>query len=156
MATGALRTYNLAQVQILVGGLPMEGFGESDAISFEMNADLYESAVGADGEVTRSATNDRSGTITLTLMSTSPANDKLNVFLQRSKGSAVNDTFEVFVKDLNSADTFIASDAYIQKEPVSSYGRNAAEREWTLYAANVTTFFGGALPGGLAIGGALT
>ena len=110
---------------------------------------MFESAVGADGEVTRSATNDRSGVITLTLMSTSKANDWLNTWLHRSKTVELTlgagDKFEIYVKDLNSLDTLIAADAYIQKEPASTYGRNAAEREWTIYAANVSTVFGGSL-----------
>jgi hypothetical protein len=149
MARGALKTYNLAMVKILLGGVPMDGFGESDALSFEANSDLFESAVGADGEVTRSATNDRSGVITLTLMSTSKANDWLNTWLSKSKTVELTlgagDKFEIYVKDLNSLDTLIAADAYIQKEPTSTYGRNAAEREWTIYAANVSTIFGGSL-----------
>jgi len=147
MAIGASKTYNLAQVQIAINGVPIEGFGESDAITFEPNSDLYESAVGADGEVTRSATNDRSGTITITLMSTSVSNATMTFYLTASKASGGgllgNDKFQIYVKDLNSGDFFLANNAYIQKEPNSTYGRNAAEREWTIYAANVTTGFTG-------------
>ena len=145
MAVGASKTYNLAQVSISINGVPIEGFGESDAISFEPNSDLYESAVGADGEVTRSATNDRSGTITITLMSTSLSNLKFSGFMALSKALGAADKFIISVNDTNSGDFFLATNAYIQKEPNSTYARNASEREWTLYAANVTTAFTGNL-----------
>lgn len=145
MATGALKTYNLAQVLITVNGLPLEGFGESDAVTFAPNSPIYESAVGADGEVTRSATNDRSGTLTFTLMSTSLSNDLFSTFMILSKTVGVGDTFPIYIKDLNSNDTLIASKCYIQDEAEMSFGRDASEREWTIYAANVSTIHGGAL-----------
>ena len=145
MAVGASKTYYLARVAIAINGTPIEGFGESDAISFEPNSDIYESAVGADGEVTRSATNDRSGTITITLMSTSLSNLKFSGFMALSKALGAADKFIISVNDTNSGDFFLATNAYIQKEPNSTYARNASEREWTLYAANVTTAFTGNL-----------
>lgn len=143
MAAGALKTYNLAQVLITIGGLPFEGFGESDAVTFAPNSSVYESAVGADGEVTRSATNDRSGTLTFTLMSTSSSNDVFSAFLLLSKTVGIGDTFPVYIKDLNSKDTLIASKCYIQDEAEMAFGRAATEREWTIYAANVSTIHGG-------------
>ena len=144
MATGALKTYNLAQVLITVDGLPLEGFGESDAVTFAPNASIYESSVGADGEVTRSASNDRSGTLTFTLMSTSLSNDIFSEFLTLSKTTGTGDTFPVYIKDLNSNDQLIAAKCYIQDESEMAFGRDASEREWTIYAANVSTVHGGA------------
>lgn len=145
MAIGSARTYNLAQVIITVGGLPLEGFGADDAVTFEPNSDLWENTIGADGEVTRSATNDRSGTLTFTLMSTSRSLDILNTFLQLTKTVGVGDTFPVYIKDLNSGDQLFAEQCWIQREADMSFGKTASEREWTIYAARVTTTHGGAL-----------
>lgn len=145
MATGAARTYNLAQTIITIGGLPVEGFGADDAFSFEPNSPIYETTVGADGEVTRSATNDRSGTITITLMETSPSLAILNTYLQLSKTTAIGDIFPVYMRDLNSGDEIIAQQCWIEEEPAMSKGKGAGEREWILRAAKVTVKHGGAI-----------
>jgi hypothetical protein len=145
MSLGAARSYNLAQVVITIGGLPLEGFGADDAVSFEPTSDLYENKVGADGEVTRSLNNDRSGTLTFTLMGTSLSNDIFNTFLQLTKAVGIGDIFPIFIKDLRSGDTLVAEQCWLNREADMSFGRVASEREWSCFAAKVTTSHGGAL-----------
>jgi hypothetical protein len=145
MATGQARTYNLANVVITVGGIVIEGFGESDAVSYEPNSPIWETTVGADGEVTRSATNDRSGNLTFTIMSTSGSLKVFSAFMAVSKQVAVGDIFPVFIKDLGSGDQLIAEQCWIEEEASMEFGKAAAEREWTVKAAKVSTMQGGAL-----------
>ena len=65
-------------------------------------------------------------------------------FLTLSKTTGTGDTFPVYIKDLNSNDQLIAAKCYIQDESEMAFGRDASEREWTIYAANVSTVHGGA------------
>ena len=142
---GAAKTYNLAQSIFTIAGIPLKGFGADDALVFTPAEDVWTEEVGADGEVTRSATNNRSGTCAVTLMSTSLSNDLLNGFLQLAKTIGIGDIFPLFVKDLNSGDTIIAAQCWIKTEPPMTFGKAASTREWMIYVADATTIHGGAL-----------
>jgi len=145
MPAGASKTYNLAQCVFTINGVPLEGFGSDDAVVIAPNDDLWTTQTGADGEETRSATNTRSGQATITLMSTSNTNDLLNTFLQLIKSIAIGDRFVMFIRDLNSGDQVIAEQAYIQREPDMSFGKEASTREWTIYLPKYTSTHGGAI-----------
>lgn len=145
MPAGASRTYNLAQCVFNINGVPLEGFGDGDAVTVAPNDDLWSDQVGADGEVTRSRTNDLSGTMTVTLMSTSLSNDVLNQFLQLILAGAPGDKFSVFIKDLNSGDQVVAAQAYLMRDPDMAFGKEASTREWTIKLPRYQRTHGGAL-----------
>lgn len=137
MAQGDTRTYRLANVLISIDGLPLSGFGESDAITFTPRSDLFESVTGADGEVTRSASNDLSQDIALVLMQTSPALALLEARLALIRVGAPGDIFTIYVNDIEGRETVLAQQTWIQRAPDLAFGKAAAEREWALMSPNV-------------------
>lgn len=145
MATGQARTYNLKQTVITVGGLPVEGFSEDDAVTFTPDAEEYTKSVGADGEVTRSRTNNFAGTFTFMLKQTSRSNDLFNTFLKLTRTVAVGDIFPISIKDLNGGDFIFAEQCWIESMPEIGYGREAGDREWTIATAKASVTLGGAL-----------
>lgn len=145
MAKGALRTWNLAQCIVTVGGLPIEGFSEDDAFNFSPDADTYEKIVGADGEVTRSATNNMSGEMMFSLMQTSSSNNILNTLLKLAETVAVGDVFPIYIKNLNANEVFIAEQCWIGRKPDFGGGRAARTREWRCDVAKASITYGGAV-----------
>jgi len=139
------KTYNLARVIMTVNGVPMSGFGESDAANWEPNSDIWETTVGADGELTRNKTNDDSGKLTFTFSKMSMSNGVLNVFLQLAKNFGIGDTFTIMINDLNGGDKLIAIDCYIEREPDLAFGKAAGEKAWVIKTPSGKTSHGGSL-----------
>lgn len=64
-------TYDFKKVSVIVAGIIITGFMDGESISTEKNEDDVTTHVGAGGDVTFSESSDQTGTITLTLKSTS-------------------------------------------------------------------------------------
>jgi len=143
MSAGSARTFNLAQCQFIVNGLPIEGFGESDAAVWAPDEDLYTKVVGADGEVSRARTNNYSGSLTITLMSTSKSNDVMNALMILTKLISAGDMAAILIQDLGSPDRFFGQKCWLKREPDMSFGRDVTERTWTFDVARGDTTHGG-------------
>lgn len=135
---GQARTYKLSNVLIAINGVPLSGFGETDAITFTPRSDIYESVTGADGEVTRSSTQDASHDIALVLMQTSPALVLIEGFYNLSKAGLPGDIFSIFVQDLVNRERVVCEQTWVQRGPDLAFGKAATEREWALVTSNLT------------------
>lgn len=140
-----MKTWNLKKLIVVIGGVPISGFGENDAITFDHDEDEWEKVVGADGEVTRSRNNNRSGSITITLMQTSDSNDALEAIrlIDETTGAGI---VGVLVKDLTGRTVIGADRAWVRKRPSLEFGKRAGEREWILDCDQVAVFAGGSSP----------
>ena len=145
MARGDLRTWNLNDVVILINGIPIDGWDESDAITIAPAEDLSSKTVGADGEVTRNIYNDRSGEITFTIMQTSRGNDVLNAYLQLSKTVGIGDVFSIYVDNIRSGEKIVAPKCWIKREPDFKAAKSASPNSWVCDAAVINSTRGGAL-----------
>jgi len=127
----ALKTYNLAEVAISINGIEMTGFGENDAITVEYAEQAWQTVVGADGEVTRSRTNNELARATLTLMQTAVANAALQaaVFADKEFGTNI---FAFSLEDLQRSEVLFGSDCYIEQSPTKAFNKAAAERVWVI------------------------
>lgn len=138
-----LYTYDFKQVACILGGQILTGFAEGDdAIKVEYDNEEFGLTVGADGEATRSKSNNRSATVTLKFQKTSPSNDILNGFLQADRLS--NGGIQPFAcKDNNGREVHAAESMWIQKAPPASHGANAGTMEWVLRTSFMVSTFGG-------------
>ena len=137
----SVRTYSPRDLTIIVAGATITGYAESTFCSVERNSDAFTTIVGANGEVTRTASADRSGSITLTLIQTSPSNDVLSA-LQVSDELTLSGKFPVLVKDGFGSSIYEASTAWIQKVATAEYGADMGDREWIIACADLTSFVG--------------
>lgn len=105
------RKYDLRKCNLIVGGIPIDGFGNGGAITFEPNADRYERRAGADGQQVFHAVNDDSWTVNIVLSPRSRAvNLMYNLFVvQEALPTGFVPTPFSFT-DLLSGDTW--NDAY--------------------------------------------
>ena len=143
--SGRFHIYDPNEVSIVVCGIPIEGgFADGTFIEVDQDANDFDDIVGTDGDVTRSKTNDRRGTITITLMQSSESNALLsalsNVDRSKSNGAGVG---PLLIKD-NQGTTFFAGEhSWIQKPPAAAFGKTAGPRAWLVRVADLERFDGG-------------
>lgn len=141
MAT-PLRTYSPDKVSVVVGDRPITGFSEGESISVERDNDTFSDVSGMTGEVARTKSNDKRGTVTLTLMQTSPDNEYLSGLAAEDEATGTK-TFNILVRDQDGQSLHEAETAWIVKPATATYGKEQTDREWTIRCANLGTVIGG-------------
>lgn len=137
-----LKSYNAGDVSVIVGTRALAGLAEGTFVNVSRDEDSFTTQVGADGEVTRSRTNNKKGTIELTTQQASEANDYLSE-LQISDENTGNGIVPVQVIDRSGRTVCSGRQAYIRKPADVGYGRDAGERTWTLDVASLEMFVAG-------------
>lgn len=137
-----VRTYDPKQVKVIVGGVPMSGFADGTFVNVSRSNDSFSKISGADGEVSRAKSNDKSGELTLTLAQTSPSNDVLSGFsnLDEQTGEGI---FPVAVKDLKGRSTYVSAFGWVRKPADAGFGKEIDSREWNIDLADLKMFNGG-------------
>lgn len=134
----ALNKYNPKEVSLIVGGNIIKGYADGEFINVARNEDSYTLQVGADGDATRSKSNNKSGTIIITLRQGSPSNAILAAFNQADE---LNDSGIVtaLVKDNSGQSLHSAETIWVRKPADAPYAREAGDRQWTLETDNLNT-----------------
>lgn len=129
----SVAAYDPAQVGIVVGGSLITGFAPDTFIGIDQNNDSFTLQMGADGDAARSKSNDRSATITLSLLQTSLSNDVLSALHNLDINSPSGDGIGAFQVRDNSGNLLVrAAKCWVRKPPTVEMGREAGVREWTL------------------------
>lgn len=125
-------------------GIPFLGFMDSTFLNAERNEDAFTESVGAQGDVTRVRSRNRTGTVTLTLQAASPTNDLLSAqaILDELTGLGYG---PLLIKDLNGTTLVEAAVAWIKKVPAVEFGTEASGREWVFTCADLVMNIGGAI-----------
>lgn len=137
----ALRTFDPKEVSVIIGEFIIKGFSD-DMISVARDNPAWELIVGADGEGTRVKSNDRSGTITLTLQQSSPSNDDLSTLALADELSNTG-LRPFYMKDSLGTSLFTAITCFVEQIPEASFGKSASDRVWVLKTDNLIGFLGG-------------
>jgi hypothetical protein len=129
-----LRNYDSNEFSVSLGSVTINsGRGAAVFFSLEPLAEDFTTQRGADGEVTRSRSNNRGAIVKLTVMQTSQAHRDLHALraldLAAPNGAGVV-AFQA--RDRLNGLRFEAEKAWIRKAPNEGFGREAAEREWEL------------------------
>jgi len=140
----AVRSYDAKLVTGSFAGVAFSGLADGTFLSIEYNEDIYALLVGADGEATRSRSNNNSGRVTLTLLSTSPTNSALSALFQLDANTAgATGTGPLLIKDQSGSTVIAAEVAWITKIPTVEFGREGTSREWVFETDNLLMFAGG-------------
>ena len=144
-----VRTYDAAQVVLTINGVAISGYADGTFISVEREEQSFTKVVGADGTTSRAKSNNRSGSLTLTILQTSPSNDVLSALLAQDELN--NDAVvPVLIKDNTGKSRLFSATGWVQGMPTVEYGKEISNREWTIDLADIEF----AIAGNSGIGGA--
>jgi hypothetical protein len=138
----SVKTYNPAQVQCIVAGIPISGYADGTFITCGRDNDAFSSGSGSDGEGWRAKSNDRTGTLTLTLLQTSESNDALSALAiaDELSGDGVG---PLMLKDGSGRTLFAAETCWIAKTADVEFAREVTGREWMIKTDALEVFVGG-------------
>ncbi len=137
-----MKTYNPAQVAIIVGGFPLTGFADDSKVTVERAEDSWSMQIGVDGEGTRSKSNNKSGSIKISLNQSSESNQTLSTLLIQDELNG-GGLVPVLVKDASGNSIYTAANAFITKFPSAEFGRESKTREWMIKTDNLVVNEGG-------------
>lgn len=138
----SVKTYNPADVLIIFAGVPIEGFADGTFITVARDNPSWNKNIGSDGEGVRAKSNDKGGTITLTLMQSSVSNDALSALALVDEASG-NGVGPFLMKDNSGRTLCGAETAWIQKPADAEFAREATTREWVFETDLLDMFIGG-------------
>ncbi len=137
----SVQTYDPKEIIVTVGGQIISGFSE-DVVTVTRVEDAVIDEVGADGEVIRILSNDRRGTVTISLLPTSASNLVLSVIANADELGGGN-VVPLLVKDNRGNDLHVGAEAWIVKQPDAIYNKSNQPREWELRVADLRMVVGG-------------
>jgi hypothetical protein len=113
---------------ISLGSHSVTGYSDGTFINIAPHGDGVAKKVGADGEIVRSIDPDRSSTVTLTLLQTSPTVAFCQEMYDRDRDTGEG-LFAVMVKDLKGREIFHAREAWVVNSPEREFAKADTDRE---------------------------
>lgn len=142
-------TYSFLDVQAsLVGptGTCALGYGAAvadEGISIDMAGDKNTMMVGADGEGMHSLHADKSGTITVRLLKTSPTNAILQAMYDaQTLSSTLHGKNVITVTNPASGDITVCRSCAFKRKPSLSYKKDGDVMEWAFDSIKIDTILG--------------
>jgi hypothetical protein len=136
-----LKTYDPGDISIIIGPHIVTGFADDSVVTVEREVDTFTKKVGIDGEVTRTRSRNRSGTITIRLMQSSASNEFLSntIIADEESGASV---LPILVKDANGTSLHKADQGWIKKPANGEFANEAGQREYMIDCAVLNMFNG--------------
>ncbi len=131
-----MKNYSFKQVIVLVGGIPISGFGEGDdVVQIARRTETFDIRVGVDGLGVAQQSADESGTFTLRLLAQADSNTFLGVQFGLM-AAGILPSIPVLVKGagLLAVQFGAALECVIQQPAPNPLGAAAPEREWVIIA----------------------
>ncbi len=130
-------TYDPKKHLIVFDGEIITGFADGTFIKANRNSEKYTPHNSVDGSVTRVKSNDKTGTVSITLTQNSPSNRKLLAAAKSGKIAPLS------VTDLNFDDKvgLDGSEAWVSSEAEFQRGKEVGDNEWKFTVADFDQFF---------------
>ncbi len=146
--------YSFLDVQAAISGpggnFPLSGDRvgiASEGISITATGDKNVMLIGADGAAMHSLVADASGSITLTLMRTSPVNRLLqNLYNFQAKSSASWGRNTITIRDIARGDTVTCQEVAFSKAPDKVFAQEGGTLQWTFHAGKIEAQIGSGTP----------
>ncbi len=132
----AVKTYNPSKVIITFKGKTIQGYADGTFVSVTPSSEWWTKSTGADGEVSRSATNDYTHEVEFTLKQTSSSNDYLSQEAMKDKRLGTGKG-ELQIKDTGGTTIFFWPEAWIRQPADNENAKETSERSWTLDTGQV-------------------
>lgn len=141
----AKRDYDPTQYVMTFAGFEIRGIATGTFLEAERTSDLWTMESGGHGDVVRTKSNDKTGTVTITLLATVASNDDLALQVSIDEETNAGEG-ELFIKDLNGTTVVDCPEAWIRKVPGISRGTDGTPvYVWIIDCAEFNVFTGGML-----------
>ncbi|HBA4362612.1 TPA: DUF3277 family protein [Escherichia coli] len=144
-----MATYSFMDVTASLSGPTGEidlGYGSAsseEGITVAMGGPKNTMTIGADGEVMHSLHADKSGTITVTLLKTSPVNKKLSLaYNAQSQSSATWGNNVIVIRNTASGDISTARSCAFQKQPDFNNAKEGGTVAWVFDCGKIDQLLG--------------
>jgi hypothetical protein len=148
-----MNTYSFLDVQAALegpGGAFALGSGSGNAeegITIEPGGDKNIMTVGADGSVMHSLRADKSGTVTVTLLRTSPVNARLQTLYNfQTTSSRYHGRNTIIIRNAVSGDVITCSEVAFAKALSNPYAVEGGNLAWAFHAGSIDTMLGVGTP----------
>lgn len=138
----AVKTYDPKGVSLIVGGHIVQGYADGSFVKVSRNEDMFSTKIGADGEPSRTKSNNKSGLLEITLLQSSASNDVLSGYALADELSNSGQV-PVMVKDNNGTSIYVSEAGWIKKMPDAELGKELGERTWIIECGALDMFVGG-------------
>jgi len=141
----ATSTYDPSKLTVIVGGVIVTGFSDGDFITAKRDEDLYMKRVGADGHVARARNGNKSGTIEIKLLQSSPAVTELSALVALDNFLFDGDILIPIsiVSPGDGAELVGATQAWLKTPPEMVFGKEVGERSFVFDCADLKMSIGG-------------
>ena len=136
--------YSPDQVMFSFKGINVTGYAKGTFIDCEREEDSFKKQVGSLGDVTRTQSLNRSGKITLTLMTAAPSNDALMAVHAQDQQFRTG-VGPLSIKDLSGNTRCRATEAWIMKSPKVERAEESGTTVWVFECADLSIIAGGAV-----------
>lgn len=144
-----MATYSFQDVSATltgVGGVINFGAGSGDTkegITITMSQPRNSPTIGADGEYMHSLRADKSGTVTVRLLATSPVNAQLQtLYAAQSLSSSAWGNNVIVIQNRGNNEITTARGCAFQKQPDRTYAEDGGYLEWVFDCGKIDTITG--------------
>ena len=139
-------TYDPTKLVVIVGGVIVSGFIDGDFITAKRDEDLYMKRVGADGHVARARNANKSGTIEITLLQSSPAVNELAALVALDNFYFDGDVLipiSILSPGSNS-ELVVSTQSWLKTPPEMVFAKEVSDRKFVFDCGDLKLSLGGA------------
>lgn len=138
-----LASYSPEDITILVGGVyAITGYVDGTFISVSKDVQAFSTRESSDGVVSRSHSNSRLHTLTLSLHSASESNQVLTHLMNLDVATKIA-KFPILVKDKLGQSIMFAPSCWVELPSDMAFSTGIMERDWTIKCSEVVMNSGG-------------
>ena len=129
-------------VILAVGGAPISGYADGTFVEVAFLEAQWATVTGADGLTQRTKSNNYSGTVTVTILSTAASNDVLSALWNVDRYSSAG-AVPLLLKDVSGTTLWASPRAWIEQMPNQAFSKTAESRAWVIACSDLTGAAGG-------------
>jgi hypothetical protein len=137
-----VKNYSPLKINLIVGPQQITGYADGTFVEVDYDEDAFTKKIGADGKVTRIASANLSGSMTITLDQASDSNDYLSglAAVDRTTGAGV---VPVMLRDTGGNTLITGAEAWIRKIAGPAFSNKSEDRKWVIDIAELVLHTGG-------------
>jgi hypothetical protein len=125
-------SYDPKKVIITLGGVPISGYADGTFVQVDPTSETWIRKIGADGEVVRSLSNDKTHIIQITLLQTSLSNVYLRTAHNADKLTGLG-MLPLSFTDLNTMESHFWPQAWVATDSPVGRGKETTDTQWTIH-----------------------